>query len=241
MNVAIILAGGSGTRMGATVPKQFLNVAGRPLLSYTIDIFEKHPQIDAIEIVCHADYRDDLAAIIDQEGFSKVAWIVDGGVDFQESTLRGLRGLEADLDDDDVILIHYGASPMTDPDIVSDAIRVCCERGNASPATSIVNLTALRTTEEYSSEWLDRDMVMKLNTPQALRFGYACWLYAEAQRRGLLRKVDPHTTSLMLAMGEKIFFSRDLSSNIKITTPEDLGLFEGFLLKKAIDQGTNAK
>jgi 2-C-methyl-D-erythritol 4-phosphate cytidylyltransferase len=71
---------------------------------------------------------------------------------------------------------------------------------------------------------------MCLNSPQAIRFGYACWLYEEGERRGLLEMVEPHTTSLMLAMGEPIFFSKDSTSNIKITTKDDLKLFEGWLL-----------
>lgn len=230
MNVAVILAGGSGSRVGAAVPKQFIEVVGKPVLAYTINRFDNHPEIDAIEIVIRAGWEDYLSDVVAREGFSKVCWIAPAGEDFQHSVINGIKRLEDKVTSDDVILIHYGASPMVPDDVISDAIRVCGLYGNASPAHSQVYLAAERQDGKSTTGFMDRNQVMVLNSPQALRYGYAKWLYDEAEQRDLLETTEPHTTSLMLAMGERIWFSKDSTSNIKITTPEDLKLFHGWVL-----------
>lgn len=230
MNVAIILAGGRGARVGADVPKQFIEVMGRPVLSYTIERFQMHPEIDAIEVVCRKGYEAELKRICDEGGFTKVRWVAEGGKEFQDSVISGLKNLEGELSDDDQVLVHYGASPFVSDEIISDAIRVCRLHGNASPAHSQVYLAATSGDGEGTSEFVDRDRVMCLNSPQALRFSYAKWLYEEGARRGLLDEVEPHTTSLMFAMGERVWFSKGSTANIKITTPDDLRLFEGWVL-----------
>lgn len=231
-NIALILAGGVGSRVGADRPKQFVEICGRPVLAYTIEKFEKHPLIDAIEVVCIASHIEYLQALIKREGFQKVRWIAKGGDTFQASVINGLAHLKGKIGADDQVLIHYGASPMVTDEIISDAVRVCSANGNASPANSLVYLAARKTNADFSTEWVDRDKVMCLNSPQALRFGYACNLYEEGRRRGLLEKVEPHTTSLMLAMGEPVFFSKNSTTNIKITTRDDLRLFEAVVLSK---------
>ena len=205
-NIAVILAGGVGSRVGADRPKQFIEVLGRPVLAYTIERFEQHPEIDAIEVVCIASHENYLKELVAKEGFTKVKWITRGGCTFQESVVNGLENLKDKIADSDQVLIHYGASPMVTDEIISDAIRVCTEKGNASPANSLIYLAAKKSTAEYSTEWLDRDEVMCLNSPQALTFGYAIRLYERARRLGVLESVEPHTTSLMLALGERVFF-----------------------------------
>lgn len=229
-NVAIILAGGVGSRVGADVPKQFIEVLGRPVLAYTIERFERHPEIDAIEIVCRKGWEGRLREIVEVNGFEKVRWVAEGGDTFQDSAISGIRNLDGKINDGDQVLVHYGASPFVSDEVISDAIRVCSLRGNASPAHSQVYLAAERQDGESTTAFVDRDQVMCLNSPQALRFGYAKWLYEEGERRGLLETVEPHTTSLMLAMGERIWFSKGSTANIKITTADDLRLFKGWVL-----------
>ena len=230
MNIAMILAGGTGSRFGASIPKQFLDVQGKPMLAYTIAIYERHPEIDAIEVACHADWIDYLKEMVEEQGFKKVRWISEGGASFQESVIKGIAYLDGKISDNDMVFIQYGDAPMTSAAVISDSIRVCKEHGNSSPAGSMLYLTCGRGDGSSSDEYLNRDNVMRLNTPQGLRFGYAKWLYEEAERRGLLETVDPHTVPLMLAMGERVWFSIDESINLKVTTPDDLLLFEGWVL-----------
>lgn len=230
MNIAIILAGGVGSRVGADVPKQFIEILGRPVLSYTIERFEQHPEVDAIEIVCRKGYEEKLRQLIEREGFKKIKWVAEGGATFQDSVRSGIDYLKGKIADDDQVLIHYGASPFVGDEIISDAIRVCSEHGNASPAHSLVYLAASRNNGICTKEFIDRDQTMCLNSPQAIRFDYARWIYEEGERRGLLDTVEPHTTSLMFAMGETVYFSKGSTANIKITTADDLKLFEGWVL-----------
>ena len=88
MNIAIVLAGGTGTRVGADIPKQFIKVMGKPILAYTLEIFQKNQNIDAIEVVCHQDWIDEIENIDREYGFGKVRWIVTGGGTFQESVMN---------------------------------------------------------------------------------------------------------------------------------------------------------
>lgn len=238
-NVAIILAGGIGSRVGASVPKQFIEILGRPVLAYTLDCFEHHPLVDAIEVVCIQSYLDELRQLISKEGFKKIKWLAQGGASFQESVINGLDNLAFQLSKSDQVLIHYGASPMVTDDIITDAIKVCKEHGNACPANSQIYLAAKKSASEYSDEWIDRDKIMCLSSPQVLNYGYVKELYRCGNELGLLKTVDPHTTSLMLALREKIYFSKNSTSNIKITTKDDLALFEGWLLRKKAHAGNN--
>jgi 2-C-methyl-D-erythritol 4-phosphate cytidylyltransferase len=241
VNVAIILAGGRGTRVGADVPKQFVEVLGRPVLSYTIERFQRHPEVDAIEVVCRPGWEGELKHICDAGGFDKVRWVAEGGATFQESVMSGLDHLDGKIDDDDQVLIHYGASPFVSDEVISDAIGVCALHGNASPAHSQVYLAATIGDGESTTEFLDRDQIMVFNSPQALRYGYAKWVYEEGRRRGLIEKVEPHTTSLMFALGERVWFSKGSTSNIKITTPDDLRMFEGWVLYERAHANDGAK
>lgn len=231
MNVPIILAGGVGSRVGADRPKQFIEILGKPVLVYTIEIFQNHPEIDAIEVVCIESHIDYLKGLVEKYGLTKVKWITPGGEDFQHSVINGINNLKGELSDDDIILVHYGASPFTSPDIISDAIRVANQYGNSSPAISSPLLLGSNDGEK-SLKWIDRDKVIIHNTPQCFKFSYATQLFEEAMEKDLIDKVEPHTTSLMYLMGREIYLSKGNQTNIKITTKEDLKLFEGYVLMK---------
>lgn len=231
MNTAIILAGGVGRRFGADKPKQFVKIFGKPILVYTIEVFQNHPEIDAIEVVCVESCIDYLKGLVDQYNLDKVKWITQGGKEFQDSMINGINNLKGILNDDDIVLFQYGASPLTSDDIISDAIRVCKEKGNSSPAKS--SLFLLGTNDgDKSLNWIDRDKVIIHNTPQCFKFSYVTQLYDEAIEKGYLDKVEPHTTTLMYYMGREIYLSKGNPIDFKITTKEDLDFFKGFVLMK---------
>lgn len=231
MNVPIILAGGVGSRMGADRPKQFIEIFGKPILVYTIEIFQNHPEIDAIEVVCVKSHVDYLKELVEEYNLDKVKWITPGGKEFQDSVINGINNLKNELSDEDIVLIQYGASPFTSDDIISDAIRVCKEKGNSSPAIKSLFLLGSNDSDK-SLNWIDRDKVIIHNTPQCFKFGYVTQLYEEAIEEGYIDKVEPHTTSLMYLMGREIYLSKGNQINFKITTKEDLDLFKGFVLMK---------
>ena len=229
MNIALILAGGVGSRVGANCPKQFIEVSNRPIIAYTIDKFEANDDIDMIVLVCVDGYISKLSKLVEKEKFLKVAKIVVGGETFQDSVINGIDCLSELAKDDDIVLIHYGASPFVDNEIISDAIRVCTEKGNASPAREMIPLSAHVDLSDSTAKELSRDKIICLNSPQALRYGYVCKLYKKAIEEDLIDDIDPHTTSLMLALGERIYYSLDKTTNIKITTKEDVELFRAWI------------
>ena len=232
MNVAVILAGGVGNRVGAGIPKQFVEVLGKPVLAYTVEKFQEHPQIDAVEIVCIHSYIPYMEEMKEKYGLTKMKWIAEGGATFQESVLNGIYHLEDKLQDDDIVLVHFAANPFVEEKIITDAIRVCKEKGNAITTTPFYVLSGLKDDETKCSTWIDRDTIAVMNAPHAFKYGYIRDLYKEAERTGAINEVEPHTTTLMWHMGQTVYFSYGSQTNLKITTREDLDLFEGYVLMK---------
>lgn len=232
MNFAIILAGGVGSRVGANVPKQFVEILGKPVLAYTIEAYQNHPEIDGIEIVCVRNYEDTLRALIDKYNLTKVKWICQGGATFQDSVYNGVKNLEGKINRNDIVMVHYGAAPFTSEEIITDGIRVCREHGSSVSVTPCFQLMGSNDGNGESKSWVDRDKYVQLACPQSYRFQYICDIYEEAIERNLLSKVEPHTTSLMYLMGKTLYQSYGDQSNIKITTKEDLDMFEGYVLMK---------
>lgn len=232
MNIAVILAGGVGSRVGAGMPKQFVKILGKPVIVYTIEAFQKHEDIDAIEVVCVKSHIDYMKELVDTYGLSKVKWITEGGADFQGSVLNGINNLQDKCSEDDIVLVHFGASPFVEGDIIADAVRVCNIKGNAISTTPFYLLSGVKDDDEKTTKWIDRDTIACMNSPHAFRYGYIRDIYKRAVETGVIKEVEPHTTTLMYKMGETIYFSKGSQSNIKITTKEDLDLFEGYVLMK---------
>ncbi len=232
MNIAVILAGGVGSRVGADRPKQFIEILDKPVLAYTIEKFDSHPEIDAIEIVCVKSHIDYLKEMVKRYGLKKVKWITEGGSTFQGSVMNGVNNLKDKADDNDIVLIHFGASPFVEAEIISDAIKVCKEKGNAISTTDFFLLSGIKDDETKSTKWIDRDTVACMNSPHAFKYKFVYDLYKEGVETGVIDRVEPHTTTMMYALGKTIYFSKGSQTNIKITTKEDLDLFEGYVLLK---------
>lgn len=230
MVTAIILAGGVGSRVGAGRPKQFIEVLGKPVLAYTIEIFQNNSQIDAIEVVCHKKWKEYLMGMIEQYGLSKVKWIADGGDTFQDSVMSGINNLKDTIKPDDYVMIQYGAAPFTSDKIVNDVIRVMKDKGSAITATPCYQLLGSNDENATSKTWVDRDKYIQIACPYGFRFDYLLNVYERAKKKGLIEKVEPHTTSLMYTLGDRLYQAYGDQTNIKITTKEDLALFEGYVL-----------
>ena len=240
MNIAVVLAGGVGSRFGADIPKQFVEVLGKPVIAYTLESFEKHPGVDAILVVCVKPYIDYIWELKNKYGFSKLKWVTKGGSTFQESMINGVNYLSDKAKPDDTVLFHFAASPFIKPDIITDVIRVCKEKGtNAISTTDYYllsgkkkSLNSVLDKDNYTDEYIDRDSIAVMNTPHAFQYQFIVDMYKEAIEKGILDTVEPHTTTLMYAMGKKIYFSKGSQSNIKITTKDDIELFEGYILEQ---------
>ncbi len=233
MNVAIIIAGGHGHRMGQDIPKQFINVYDKPILVYTLDGFQRHPQIDAIEVVCIDGWHDVLWAYAKQFNIDKLKWVVSGGDTGQESIRNGVYNLEGICAENDIIIIHDGIRPMVDESVLSDVIVKCKKYGNAVTSTPYNDQIFVVDNEISTIQYIPRETLRKVTTPQAYVFGTLDKAYHKAFEKEIGIYGSSYTNTMMVELGERLYFATGSEKNIKLTTKEDLETFKAFLqLKK---------
>lgn len=227
MNIALILAGGYGSRTQQDVPKQFMNVYEKPLIIYTLENFERHPDIHGIAVVCLEGWHEVLKAYARQYGITKLKWVVKGGSDGQVSTQKGIEALKGICREDDVVIVHDAIRPFITEEVISDAILVCQGKGSGLSAVRCQE-TIVRTEDGLSGdENIGRQEIMRVQTPQAYLYGKALWAYEEADKRGI--KGEVYINTLMLHLGERVYFSKGTEKNVKITTIDDLEVFKALL------------
>lgn len=229
MNYVILMAGGVGNRVGAGIPKQFVEVLGKPVIAYTMHKLQQCSDINAIELVCVDGFQDKLKKIADENGITKVIKIITGGKDYEHSIINGVEGLKGIAKDDDVIMMHWAASPFVSDEILKDNIRVCKEKGNAMSACFAFLLYGTND-GDHAKNIIDRETFKTLSAPQSFLYKEIVEFYRQVEEKHLFDTVEAHTTSLMAALNWPIYFSKGDQTNIKITTPEDLKLFEGYVL-----------
>ena len=230
-NIALIIAGGVGARMGQDIPKQFINVHDKPVIVYTMEAFQRHPDIDSIEVVCLDGWHDVLKAYAKQFGIAKLENIVLGGKNGQDSIRNGLMDIyERYNSDDDIVLIHDAIRPMLLPEIITDNIRVCREYGNA---ITVVPCTAamLKTYDSLSTEeQVARDNLKITQTPQSFFVKDIVEAHKEALCKGITNSVASCT--MYIELGRKLYMSKGSEKNLKLTTTEDIEIFKALLQAK---------
>lgn len=234
MNVAIIIAGGVGSRMGQEIPKQFINVGEKPVIVYTLEAFQEHPLVDAIEVVCLAGWEQVLRAYARQYKIDKLNWVVKGGASGQESIRNGVYNFEGVLAEDDICIVHDGVRPMLDPEVITDVVRVAKERGNAVTSMPyneqifLVDKKDSATTTQY----IPRETLRRVSTPQAYRFGLLDSKYHEAFEKGVGIDGSNYTNTMMVQLGVRLNFAVGSDRNIKLTTPENLEFFRAWATER---------
>ena len=229
MTVAIIIAGGSGSRMGHDIPKQFLNVYDKPVLIYTLEGFQKHPGIDAIEVVCIDGWHDVLRAYAKQYGITKLKWVVSGGKTGQESIRNGVFALEDKCADDDIVVIHDGIRPLVEPEVLTDVIVTCQRHGNAVSSLPYNEQIFVIDDEISTTRYIPRETLRRVSTPQAYHFAKLDWAYHKAFEEGIGIHGSSYTNTMMVELGERLYFANGSDKNIKLTTKDDLELFKAYL------------
>lgn len=229
--IAIIIAGGSGHRMGQDIPKQFINVNDKPILMYTLDGFQKHPQVDAIEVVCIDGWHDVVWAYAKQFNITKLKWVTSGGETGQESIRNGVYSLKDVCSKDDIIIIHDGIRPLVDATVLTDVIKVAKEKGNA--VTSMpYNEQIFVVAEDDSStttKYIPRETLRRVSTPQAYTYGKLDWAYHKAFEEKIGIYGSSYTNTMMVELGERLNFAAGSDKNIKLTTKDDLEMFKAYL------------
>lgn len=217
--------------MNQDIPKQFLNIDNRPVIVYTMQAFQSHPAIDAVQVVCLKGWNEIVRAYAKQFNITKLCGIVEGGVNGQESIRNGIDALREQFEGEDIVLIHDAIRPMVSEEIISNCI--CCCREYGSAITAVPCNTVMLTTKdrEKTAAYYNRDQLMSSQTPQAFTLDKLVWAHEEAAERGISDSVA--TCSLMIELGETLSFCRGSEKNIKLTTKEDIEIFRALLLVRS--------
>ncbi|MGI6251564.1 MAG: IspD/TarI family cytidylyltransferase [Anaerolineaceae bacterium] len=233
MNIAVILAGGTGQRLGAEIPKQFVEVLGKPLIVYALQCYEDSLHIDAIEVVCLQEYIPLVWEYAGKWNISKLRWVTPGGASCQDSTRNGIFNLHGTCSDDDIITLGMSTSVFVSENIIADSIKVCKEHGNSFAATQCI-FNMAKTTDGISSNAIEyKEMHKTLNMPWTAPFGTFYRLYKTAYERNIETSATSYAPTLFLALGETIYLSKDTSKNmIHVTTQADLDIVEACLRLK---------
>ena len=231
MNVGCILAGGHGSRFGGSVPKQYVEVLGKPVLAWTLEVFQRCPEIDALQIVCQEAYADHVREIARRYGVDKLRWITPAGESCPESIRSGILGLRTYLRNDDSVAVHMGVSPLVTPRDIAGALAVCQARGCCFTMHPVTICMARGGGEGWAGVDAPKERYVELNTPWAFRFGEVYGLYRRLDARGYHLREGDYTLGLWLAEGRRAWYAPgSAQSRLKITTTHDLRLFEGFQL-----------
>jgi len=226
MNIAVIFAGGIGSRMtSATLPKQFLEIHGTPLIVHTIQHFQDHPEIDRIAVSILPEWRDRFARLVARYELTKVNWIVDGGATGQESRHRALRAVANEAPEDTVVLLHDGVRPLINAEVISDNIRTVRERGPAITSMKF-NETIIASSDGVVDDVIPRDLLYVAQAPQSALLSTALEVYERAVAEGEHDSID--TCSLLRRFGHTLYRVEGPRSNIKITTAEDFYVARAF-------------
>lgn len=229
-NIAVIFAGGTGRRMlSGSKPKQFLEFNGKPIIIYTLELFENHPGIDGIVVACLADWIPALQKMIDRFGISKVGNIVPGGETGQESIYNALKGAEAFYGTDCNVLVHDGVRPLITSETISDNIEALNLHGNAITCVPTTE-TSMITDDDGKVFIPSRSRTLIVRAPQSFRLMDILSAHERARKENLTEFID--SCSLMHHYGFDLHRIIGPTENIKITTPTDFYIFRAIVEKR---------
>lgn len=236
MNVAVIFAGGSGVRMGAGIPKQFLEINGKPVLIHTLQLFQYHDMIDRIYISTLKDYIPYVKELVDEYRLRKVAKVIEGGKSAQESIYNGLKQAEADGDDGDIVLIHDGVRPFVSYEVISNNIKSVQEKGNGITCTSCYETIMISTDGQTVDSVPYRKETFAAQAPQSFYLKDIIKAHdaVRATPNGYENMVDACT--IIRSQGIEAHMVPGNRGNIKVTTPEDVYMFRALLQYKENEQ-----
>lgn len=227
MNIGLILAGGSGTRMGSDTPKQFIDIYGKPLIVHTIEAFDINPNIDYIAVMCKADYKEDLNIWTRKYGLTKVKWIVDGGDTRQSSVENGLKAIEEFCSDEDIIVIHDAARPLISQRIIDENIKGAMEYKAVDTVIPSAD-TIIKTIDgEFIEEVPPRHELYLGQTPQSFEYGLIKKAHEYAKANNITTATDD--CQLILKLNEKVHLVKGDKLNFKVTTFEDLLILKSII------------
>lgn len=224
MNIAMLLAGGTDPAFKMDIPKQFVNVYNRPIIVYTMQIFQNHPEIDAIMVACLSGWENMVRAYAKQFGISKLKWVISGGKCGQETSKIAVDKLMESCSPDDIIIIHDAIRPMVSDEIISDSIDTCKKKGMGVAA--VISMDNVMMTDDGTSgkQSISRYAFRRIQTPQTYHLGELQRAHKEAVEKNIIGEND--TNNMISRLGYHVSFSTGSDTNLKINTIEDVTIFK---------------
>ncbi len=229
MTIAVIIAGGVGSRMGHDIPKQFININDKPVIIYTLEGFQRHPLIDAIEVVCIDGWHDILKAYAKQYGITKLKWVISGGATGQESIRNGVYHLEDICSADDIIIVHDGIRPLVESEVLTDVIEKAQQYGNAVTSLPYNEQIFVVDNDVSTTKYIPRETLRRVSTPQGYKFKLIDEKYHEAFEKEIGIYGSSYANTMMVELGVRLYFAAGSDKNIKLTNKDDLELFKAYL------------
>lgn len=229
MNIALIFAGGTGQRMNTrTLPKQFLELHGKPIIIYTLEVFDRIDEIDAIVVVCVDGWHDYLRRMLKKFGIEKVAAIVGGGATGQDSIRNGIDCIAGRWPGDSIVLIHDGVRPLIDAETIRACIDCARKNGNAvTVAPAVETVTIAGPEPGLVGEIIERKRCSMAKAPQCYRLEDLTRVEARADADGRHDFID--TATMMNHYGYPLYTVTGSQMNIKITNPTDFYIFRAIV------------
>ena len=230
MVTAIILAGGTGVRMRTQgMPKQFLSLYGKPIICYTLEVFEQCDEVDQVIIPCNKDWIGHMTKLVKKYNLQKVTKVIPGGTDRQSSICNGLNVLE-NVQPEDLVLIHDGVRPLVSEETILENIHTARQHGNAMTVKQ--NIETVVITEKDSVEFSDfknRDNTFTLTSPQTFRAQELMDAYGKMEKEKNDDVPILDAALLFAHMGKPVYLVKETGLNLKITTPEDFYYLRAYL------------
>ena len=220
MNIALVLAAGKGTRMGATIPKQFIEYKEKPILVHTLEAFAKHSNVHKICVICPADSVEYTKKLLQEYNIPKIAWVEAGGDSRRESSYIGVARLAKEFGKNDVVMIHDGARPNVSERIISENIEAAVKFGACETAIPSQDTIAVSEDGQRISGIPDRSKMYNVQTPQSFKIGIILKAHEAWMEKDGGNATDD--AALVLADGLDVYLVKGEKSNLKITTEEDL-------------------
>ncbi len=236
-NIAIIFAGGSGARMGSGLPKQFIEVGGKPIIIHTLDIFEEHPEVDEIYVACKEDYISKLEKMVQRHMISKVKKIVPGGATGQDSIYNALiAAKENNNTDDAIVLIHDGVRPRITNELVDEVLETVKQYGTAITCSAMYETPVISHDGKTIEEVPPRAPFYTAQAPQCFYLGDVLDAHAKMRAENPEYKGVVDTCTMMKMLGRDVKLVVGPRGNIKVTTPEDIYIFRAMLEYREVEQ-----
>lgn len=230
MNIAVLLAGGVDPNFKMDIPKQFVNVYNRPIIVYTMEIFQKHPEIDAIMVACLKGWENMVTAYAKQFNIDKLKWVITGGVTGQDTSKLAVDTLIETCQEDDIVILHDAIRPMVTDEIISDSIYSCKRKGMG--VASVISMDNVMMTDDGINGKLSisRYAFRRIQTPQTYRLGELQKAHEEAALKNIRGEND--TNNMISRLGMKVTLSKGSDTNLKINTVEDVEMFKALYAMK---------